>query len=151
MKIYNNAGTEYDTAEIWDAWPLAMKLRDAGETQESEALLGLWHLAHAMRDALERQAETKAAPIAYWNTGRMYSRQGQRIVARLRIDQGIPSRCFFYDIDRLIAGSFDWPEGLDFQAFAADQVMAHYDQNRYDSTMIKPFTTAELDRRHWGD
>ena len=58
-----------------------------------------------------------------WNTGRLYTPNGQQITALLT-----EGRLLFKDHSRLICGEITEPyDGSDLQTF----VMKHYDANRY--------------------
>jgi len=60
--------------------------------------------------------------IVAWNTGRQYTKEGQRIAAT--IYQGFVC---FSDYDRMVSGAFPHTSDDDLK----DQVMDHYDNNKY--------------------
>jgi len=64
--------------------------------------------------------------IITWNTGRQYTREGQRIGAT--IHEGIVQ---FSDYDRMVSGTFPHIPGIDLK----EQVMDHYDNNKYSCSM----------------
>lgn len=59
-----------------------------------------------------------------FNTGRLYSKFGQRIEARIYEDRYVR----FYDKDRMIWGEFNLPEGYIFDQRA---VLKFYEYNDY--------------------
>lgn len=68
-----------------------------------------------------------------FNTGRQYSREGQRIVAKVTAiepDDHLPTyRFVFADLDRGIYG-----RAICFGSFDQNQIMAAYDSGNYEST-----------------
>ena len=65
--------------------------------------------------------------IQAWNTGRRYTNSGQRIAAGIELGTG---RVFFYDVDRLVTGSFIDPEVNSDNLSTITQ--RHYDHNEYE-------------------
>lgn len=72
---------------------------------------------------LTQNEPRKGKPMIQFNTGRQYSKQGQRIVAA-QVDDG---RIFFVDLDRCIDGMITAPNAELTEA----SVLKAYDANQY--------------------
>ena len=73
----------------------------------------------------QRQCEIGNFKIKYWNTGRLYSEDGQKIIA-ININDENGDRVLFFDLTRNIEGRISDP--FDFRRY---QIMTVYDRTEY--------------------
>lgn len=73
----------------------------------------------------QRQCEIGNFKIKYWNTGRLYSEDGQKIIA-IQVNDENGNRVLFFDLTRKVEGRISDP--FDFRRA---RIMTVYDRTEY--------------------